>query len=45
MNKKRKELIISVTGVLLLLLSAVFCYKTVRDEIINIEKESIHNFE
>ena len=43
MNKKRKELIISVTGVLLLLLSAVFCYQTVRDAIINNEKESIQN--
>lgn len=43
MNRKRKELIISVTGVLLLLLSAVFCYQTVRDAIINNEKESIQN--
>ena len=41
MNRKRKELIISVTGVLLLLLSAVFCYQTVRDAIIDNEKESI----
>ena len=43
MNRKRKELIISVTGVLLLLLSAVFCYQTVRDAIIDNEKESIQN--
>ena len=45
MNKKRKELIISVTGVLLLLLSAVFCYQTVRDVLKNVnnEKESIQN--
>ncbi len=38
MNRKRKELIISVTGVLLLLLSAVFCYQTVRDAIIDNEE-------
>ena len=39
MNKKRKELIISVDRSVLLLLSAVFCYQTVRDAIINNEKE------
>ena len=44
MNRKRKELIISVTGVLLLLLSAVFCYQTVRDAIIDNEKESIKRY-
>ena len=44
MNRKRKELIISVTGVLLLLLSAVFCYQTVRDAIIDNEKESIKGY-
>ena len=29
MNKKRKELVISVIGVLLLILSAAFCYQLV----------------
>ena len=43
MNKKRKELVISVIGVLLLILSAAFCYQTVRDAIISNEKESIQN--
>ncbi len=39
MNKKRKELVISVIGVLLLILSAAFCYQTVRDAIIVMKKK------
>ena len=43
MDKKRKELIISAIGLILLMLSAVFCYRTVRDAIVNNEKESVQN--
>ena len=35
MNKKRKELVISVIGVLLLILSAAFCYQTVWIKLVN----------
>lgn len=43
MNHKKKELMISIIGTGLLLISAVFCYQTVRDAIVNNEKESIQN--
>ena len=43
MNNKKKDLFIFVVGAVLLLASAILCYRTVRDAIVNNEKESIQN--
>ena len=44
MNKKKKRIDYFSDRVLLLLLSAVFCYQTVRDAIINNEKEKYSEY-